>query len=479
MEAPGSGAAPNIFNLSSTCSTAGSSVVSFSCNKVITGSICEVFLVQDSTGTVYGTATLTSTQNVKAITFTGAPNGSYTLTADNGENSTSRQVTVFCSGTPPPAGNVCTIALTNVAGVAPTTAAGFGAATFTVAGVQTALAVIRLYNAAGPAGGPALQSTNVFNPGSAAAFGGLLPGTYKLVASESEGAAGAAPCETVETEVVIPAPAPTGTAPAPAPAVFYPVGGVLANPVLLACTVSSLTTATGGPRVGLHLEVELYRSAAAEGTIATARKTVRGLQELVDVATYLRPLLQAQQNYPPNSGLLRDAATAFAFAYRFREVDSTGAGVWQDRPNPAFAVLAARPPERTTLQDMVARVGSLARFASVFPTGEAVQFVGYPLEVGIMLPEREATLPTFLEAVYYDGAGAPIEIRSWPVLASAAAGYYRLCLPEDALPCAAKLLLSVCNENRAFTGSCLGVAIPPVLAEGGRIIAGTGYLLRK
>lgn len=477
MFAPGSGGSPYVGSISSTCDAAtGESIITASARSNISGVTVYVTL-NDSSGNIVWEGSSTLGVATYFFEIRGTANGSYTLVADNGEGPlTERQVTVFCTAVQP---TTCTIDFATYAPVAPTSAAGFGAITYTLQGLQGQEAQVRLYTGGGSTSGGSYGTFNLQQPGNlSGVFGGLQPGLYVIWAQETGG--GGPQCNTQEVEVIVPAyQPPVGPVLPPPPPTYYAVGGVLPNPVQLPCEVASLTTLAGLPRVGLHVEVELRRAGVGGATFATAKKTVRKLQELVEVAAYLRPELRTLQAYAPNSGLVRDPNTAFAFAYRYREVDSSGPGVWVDKPNPNYAVLAARPATNVSLQDLVAEVGSYCGWASVFPSGEAVQFVGYPLEVGILIPDRAADLPTFLEAVYYDAGGGVLEIRTWPVLASAPAGYYRICLPQDPLPCAAKFFLAVCNEDRAFTGTCAGLVIPPVVTPTGRIIVGQGYLIRK
>lgn len=464
MTPPGSGTPPSLTSLTNTCSLAGVSEIDFNCNKSISGSVCQISLVDDSTGIAAWVGVIDANTNAGSFTITGTANASYTLTADNGEASSQRSITVNCTAVPVTS---CTIELYDVVAQPPSAAGGLGTIAYKVRGMQSATATALLYRFGQPGqvDSTTLQASDQNTPQAFAA----VPGNYFIGAQD--GTCFAADVEAVVGPYVAPAQPP-------GPPQYFPVGGVLPNPVLMPCTVSSLTTAAGDVRTGLHLELELRRDGVGGATFATVRKTVRKLQELVDVSVYLRSQLSTLPGYLPNQGLFRDRATAVGFAYRYREVDSTGPGGWVDCPGTNYAVLAARPPGQLSLARIIAELASYSGWASAFPSGEAVQFVGYPLEVGIIIPDRPANTPTFLEAVYSSAAGQVLEVRTWPVLDTAPAGYYRICLPADPLPCATKLFLAVCNENRAFAGTCDGVA-PPVLTTGGNIIVGQGYLVRK
>ncbi|MGI4872074.1 MAG: hypothetical protein ACRYFX_12955 [Janthinobacterium lividum] len=278
-------------------------------------------------------------------------------------------------------------------------------------------------------------------PAYAYATSGIAPGTYPYTVYD----AGPTHLPPLTGEFTI-NPAPDLPPPDPSvndPARWEPVGGVLPNPVLLQVE-AKLTDAAGVPRPGLHVEVELWRPAAL-AAFATFRATVREAVQFVDAAPYLRAQLVAAQRYPATQLTpLLDADAALRYSYRFRVVDSNGPDYWQPRAGERYAVLAALPMAADTMAPYVA--DTTGRVASIFPDGEVVQFVGCPLEVSVLLPP--ATVARYAEWRYLDAYGQQVEIRSYALPASVPAGMLRLPMPDNPLPHAATVQVSIIDTDR-------------------------------
>jgi hypothetical protein len=242
---------------------------------------------------------------------------------------------------------------------------------------------------------------------------------------------------------------------------WEPVGGVLPNPVLL--KVEATLLSAGAARPGLHVEVELWRPAAA-AAFATFRATVRDATQYIDAAPYLRAELRALQRYAATaSAPFVDADASLRFTYRYRVVDRTGAEPWVKREGPRYAVLAALAGPVDTMGPYVA--DGTGKVASVFPDGEGVQFVGYPLEVSVLLPPP--TVPRWAEWRYLDGWGNAVEIRSRLLPDTLPAGMLRIPLPNNPPVRAASVEVSVRDDNRAFVGTGGNVTPPaPTSASG-------------
>lgn len=445
--APGSGTPPAIQNLQNTCSTAGVSTLTFSISKGIAGATCEVTLT-DADGNEVWAGGLGQYTNAQSFTIKGKPNGDYTLTADNGEAQVSTTLTIACSGL------ACDLVLVQLTTTDPATASALGsvAVQFTtaatgsvqlsIAGPQSAVLTLP-----GPSGGGQLDN--------------LPAGDYTFTLSLAD----LPDCQRSGSFTLNAAPPVDPSLGLPAR--WEPVGGVLPNPVLLAVE-ASLTDAQGLPRAGLHVEVELYRPGASEA-FAAFQATVRTASQLVDAAPYLRGQLVAAIRYAAGSSPFLDADAALAFAYRFRVVDGTGAEAWQVRAGERYAVLAALPLADDTMAPYVA--DSLdGRVASVFADREATQFVGYPLEVSVLLPPY-AESDRFAQLRYLGGAGQELEIRALLLPDPLPAGLLRIPLPADPLPCAASVEVSLVDEDNSYAGSC---------PDGGTITTGPGsggYLL--
>jgi hypothetical protein len=233
------------------------------------------------------------------------------------------------------------------------------------------------------------------------------------------------------------------------------VGGVLPNPVLL--KVEATLLSAGSARVGLHVEVELWRSDAA-AAFATFRATVRTATQYVDAAPYLRAELVALQRYAATATApLIDADAVLRFFYKYRVVDRSGPEPWQTRARGRYAVLAALPQAADTMAPYVA--DGTGKVASIFPDGEGCQFVGLPLEASVLLPPFIGT-PRWAELRYLDAYKRPVEIRSYALDAGLAAGMLRIPLPNDPPLCASFVEVSVRDDNRAYPGNC-GHVVPP------------------
>ncbi|WBO86067.1 hypothetical protein [Hymenobacter yonginensis] len=293
---------------------------------------------------------------------------------------------------------------------------------------------------------------------------GTLPGvplllltTYGTHTLRVEDARGCRVEQTVEVTAPAPEPEPEPE-PLPAPA-YYAVGGRVPRPALLATPVSDLFTAGSQPRPGLHVELELSRP-DAEAPFARLRKTVRRQRELVDVAQALHAELVPEMRYPTGRRARYDGQATLSFTYRWREVDATGTGEWQQARGAHYALLSAVPPELPATA-YVAYVARPALPLSAFPSGQLVQAVGLPLELAVWLPERAAGATWYAEWRYLDGYGSELEIRSVPLPASLPAGVCRLSLPPDPLPCATQLVLTLTDTDRSYPGSCPVVVAPP------------------
>ena len=340
---------------------------------------------------------------------------------------------------------MCDLALLFITGHAPTTAGGFGYVSYettTAANDHVWLAV----------DGPVYAETNTLGQGPGELH--RLPAgqySYRLYLENTP------TCE-LTGSFSIPDPAsPVDTSLADAPR-WEPVGGVLPNPVGLKVE-ALLTDAQGAPRVGLHAEVELWQPGAL-AAFASFRATVRTSPQYVDAAPYLRAQLRAVLGYSlPNGPLpLVDADASLRFSYRYRLVDRTGAGPWLTRAGERYAVLAALPEAADTMAPYVA--DGTGRVASSFPSGEAVQFVGCPLEVSVLLPPADVS--RWAEWRYLDAYGQEVEIRAIELPPQLPAGVLRLPLPNNPPLCAASVEVSVRDDNRAYVGTC-GHVLPPAL----------------
>jgi hypothetical protein len=228
---------------------------------------------------------------------------------------------------------------------------------------------------------------------------------------------------------------------------WEPVGGVLPNPVLLKVEASLLSA--GAPRLGLHVEVELWRPAAV-AAFATFRATIREATQYIDAAPYLRAELRALQRYAAAAPApLVDADASLRFTYRYRVVDKAGAEPWVKREGPRYAVLAALAGPTDTMGPYVA--DGTGKVASVFPDFEGMQFVGYPLEASVLLPPPSG--PRWAELRYLDGWGNAVEIRSYALAADLPAGMLRIPLPNNPPLRAASVEVSVRDDNRVFVGT--------------------------
>jgi hypothetical protein len=242
------------------------------------------------------------------------------------------------------------------------------------------------------------------------------------------------------------------------PARWEPVGGVLPNPVLLAIE-AALTTTAGTPRPGLHAELELWRPGGL-AAFAGFRATVRTASQTIDAAPYLRAQLVALPRYSATASQpLIDLDASLPFYYRFRVVDAASAEAWQTRAGARYAVLAALASATDTMAPYVA--DGTGKVASIFPDGEACQFVGLPLETSVLLPPATGT-PRWAELRYVDAHGDAVEIRTSPLADSLPAGMLRIPLPNDPPVCATAVEVSVRDDNRAFVGTC-GKVLPPAL----------------
>lgn len=97
MFPPGSGYPPTITSLTVTCdAVTGESTVSFSVNKAISGSVCLIGLTNNATAIGVWSDSLSATSNARAFVIRGTANGTYSLIADNGENSVRATVVINC-----------------------------------------------------------------------------------------------------------------------------------------------------------------------------------------------------------------------------------------------------------------------------------------------------------------------------------------------------------------------------------------------
>jgi hypothetical protein len=242
---------------------------------------------------------------------------------------------------------------------------------------------------------------------------------------------------------------------------WEPVGGVLPNPVLLKVEATLLTT--GVARPGLHVEVALWRPAAAVA-FATFRATVREAIQYVDAAPYLRAELVALQRYAATSSSpLIDADASLRFYYKYRVIDRTGAEPWQTRAGERYAVLAALPGAADTMAPYVA--DTTGKVASIFDDYEATQFVGLPLEASVLLPPSDQV--RYAELRYLDAYKQPVEIRAYALASDLPAGMLRIPLPSDPPVCASFVEVSVVDTDRSFPGTCAHVVPTPPASTSG------------
>ncbi|MDJ0367391.1 hypothetical protein QMK33_19760 [Hymenobacter sp. H14-R3] len=252
---------------------------------------------------------------------------------------------------------------------------------------------------------------------------------------------------------------------------WEPVGGVLPNPVLL-LVEASLSDAAGVLRPGLHVQVELWQPAALVA-FAAFKATLRAATQYVDAAPYLRAQLVALLRYPATArSPLVDRDASLRYYYRYRVADAAGAEPWQQRAGERYAVLAALQGPADTMAPYVA--DGTGRVACIFPSGEAVQFLGLPLEVSVLLPAADVDQIRYAELRYLDAGGQEVEIRSYALPASLPAGMLRIPLPGLPLPCAACVEVAIVDTDRAYAGTCSNYT--PTPAQPGYLLTNTGRL---
>ena len=346
-------------------------------------------------------------------------------------------------GTTPTTPPTCDLLLVGVAVTHPTAPGGFGYVTFTYTTATQLVLGVTVY-------GPVLKAENYPNTGTAQ-VDKLPAGQYRYTIALSDD-----PNCQLNGEFTLSDPAPLTDPSLSDPARWEPLGGVLPNPVPLKVE-ATLTNALGAPRPGLHVELELWRPAAAAAFVSF-RATLRTATQFVDAAPYLRAQVVALPRYDALATVpLVDADASLGFYYRYRVVDSAGAEPWRTRAGERYAVLAALPRPADTMAPFVA--DGTGRVASIFPDGEACQWVGLPLEVSVLLPPPTGA-PRWAELRYVDAWGAAVEIRSLALADTLPAGVLRIPLPPDPPTCAAAVEVSVRDDNRAFVGTC-GHVLPP------------------
>lgn len=98
MYPPGSGVPPSVTNFVNSCDvTAGTSTISFSCNKSIASSTCTLSIMGQTGSTPAWSDSFGGAVNARSFVVNGLANGAYTLLADNGENSTQIDFVVNCA----------------------------------------------------------------------------------------------------------------------------------------------------------------------------------------------------------------------------------------------------------------------------------------------------------------------------------------------------------------------------------------------
>jgi hypothetical protein len=419
------------------------------------------WIVRAGTGTDYGGP-------VAAGDSVAVPDGSYLVRvfASYSDNTTAsgipHTVEVNCAGnTGSSSGPTCDLVASAPVPTDPTTIGGFGYVTFNFTTADQGTIGVN-------AVGPVAQAQNFQASAGTAQLNNLPAGTYNWVIALTSDAT----CARSGT-FTINDPAPPADPSLNDPARWEPVGGVLPNPVLLKVE-ASLTNAQGAARAGLHVEVELWRPAAAAAFVSF-RATVRTATQYVDAAPYLREQLVALQRYAATASRpLIDQDASLRFYYRYRVVDKTGPEQWLTRDGERYAVLAALPEAADTMLPYVA--DTVGRVASVFSDYEGAQFVGLPLECTVLLPPPTPSQDRWAELRYLDAYKQEVEIRSFALAATLPAGVLRMPLPGDVLPCAAYVEVSVRDDNRAYVGTCgAGTPVQPFPTPGNLIVNG-GYL---
>jgi len=342
----------------------------------------------------------------------------------------------------------------------PTSVGGYGYVTFNFTTSDTGTIGVN-------AAGPVVRAQNFQASAGTAQLLNLPAGRYYWVIALTSD-----PTCAKEGYFTINDPAPPADPSVNDPARWEPVGGVLPNPVLLKVE-ASLTNSQGAARTGLHVEVELWRPAAA-AAFASFRATVRTATQYVDAASYLRAELVALQRYAATASQpLIDADASLRFYYRYRVVDKVGPEQWLTRAGERYAVLAALPEAADTMAPYVA--DTTGGVASVFPDFEGVQFVGRPLECTVLLPPPTPGQDRWAELRYLDAYQREVEIRSFALAPTLPAGVLRIPLPADVLPCAAFVQVSIRDDNRAYVGTC-GAPIIPAPVLGGYLLTNAGRL---
>ena len=344
----------------------------------------------------------------------------------------------------------CDLRLVSATPTNPTAPGGFGYVTFVYTTETPYVVGVNVY-------GPVSRSANYPNTGEAQVTN-LTAGRYQFAIALVDSSC------LVEGDFTISEPVPAVDPSLGDPARWEPVGGVLPNPVLLKVE-ASLTDAGGAARAGLHVELELWRPAAL-AAFASFRATVRTASQLVDAAPWLREQLVAAARYPATSSApLVDNDAALRFTYRYRVADSVGPEQWLTRAGERYAVLAALPAATDTMAPFVA--DGTGRVASIFADDEATQFVGYPLDVSVLLPPADTT--RYAEWRYLDAQGQEIQIRAYALASTLLPGVLRIPLPASPPLAAASVEVAIVDTDRSYTGTSPAPTPGYLLTNTGRL----------
>lgn len=91
---------------------------------------------------------------------------------------------------------------------------------------------------------------------------------------------------------------------------------------------------------------------------------------------------------------------------------------------------------------------------------QAVKVKGYPMHMGVVIDAAMAGKILYYERRYLDINRQVLEIKSTLIPEESYGSYLQLAVPDEALPCAAFVEVSIIDEYRAFAGACAGDTVP-------------------
>ena len=241
---------------------------------------------------------------------------------------------------------------------------------------------------------------------------------------------------------------------------YLAVGGVLSNPInyIINC---GLYDQAGATKTNHFVEVKIYQEGFADVPFAIARQRVLNGRAVVDVATFVQGLVDAEPEFNPYTLIATDNNILAGFYVGVVEHFGTTTMPEVMAPEIRYAVNAANQQLDADFSEyVVTAAGTVTKLITQFR--EPVKVIGFPCSLGTIIDEALLDTQLYFERRYLDINKAEVQVISTPIPKAFYGKFLRLNIPDSVLRCGVYVQASITDTSINTDGICPdgSVAVP-------------------